>query len=141
MEIEPAPKGRSTTTIRMMRFIESTAMESLQRHWCRQKTEHQEDEFISTFFTVPKPDGSHRFILNLIKFNEFVPIYHFKMEDLRTVINILEKGDYMCSIDLKDAYFLIPVCKESQKYLKFVWNDNVYQFLVLPFGLCTALYI
>ncbi|KAL7296024.1 hypothetical protein TKK_0010579 [Trichogramma kaykai] len=63
------------------------------------------------------------------------------MEDLRTVINILEKGDYMCSIDLKDAYFLIPVCKESQKYLKFVWNDNVYQFLVLPFGLCTAPYI
>ena len=31
----------------------------------------------------PKPDGSHRLILNLKRFNEHVAYHHFKMESLK----------------------------------------------------------
>jgi len=41
----------------------------------------------------------------------------------------------MGSIDLKDAYYSIPVHPEHQKYLKFVWDNKLYQFTSLAHGL------
>lgn len=106
-----------------------------------QSTKNVKGQFISTYFLVPKPNGSDRFILNLKKFNDFVITEHFKMEDIRTAINILEKNDFMCSIDLKDAYFLIPVSQSDRKYLRFIYNGTTYEFTCLPFGLSTCPYV
>ena len=49
-------------------------------------------EFISSIFLRPKPDGSHRVILNLKQFNEFVEYYHFKMDTLETAITMMKPG-------------------------------------------------
>jgi hypothetical protein len=37
-----------------------------------------------------------------------------------------------------DAYFHIPISLASWKFLRFVWNNKVYQFLAVPFGLEVA---
>ncbi|CAK1601012.1 unnamed protein product [Parnassius mnemosyne] len=47
----------------------------------------------------------------------------------------------MASIDLKDAYFLIPIYNSHRKYLKFDLNGILYEFNCLPFGLSTAPYL
>ena len=39
----------------------------------------------------------------------------------------------MCKIDLKDAYFSVPIDKSHRKYLRFVWEGNLYEFLCLCF--------
>ena len=39
---------------------------------------HEEGEYISPIFSVPKNDGSTLLILNLKKFNEFVKFTHFQ---------------------------------------------------------------
>ena len=44
----------------------------------------------------------------------------------------------MTRLDLKDAYFAIPIHKHHQKYLRFRWKNRRYQFQSLPFGLSTA---
>ena len=41
----------------------------------------------------------------------------------------------MVALDIKDAYYSIPVEESFQKYLKFVWKGILYQFCVLPNGL------
>jgi hypothetical protein len=41
----------------------------------------------------------------------------------------------MASIDLKHAYYTIPIAEEQRKFLKFVWNEQLYEFCVLPMGL------
>ena len=69
------------------------------------------DQFLSPYFLLPKPDGSHRFILNLKRLNDYIITKHFKMEDLRTATKLLSSNDFMASIDLKDAYFLVPLHK------------------------------
>ena len=74
-------------------------------------------ELISPIFLRPKPDGSHRMILNLKPFNEFVQYYHFKMDTLESAIRIMKPGCYMASIDLKDAHYSVPVAIEHQKYI------------------------
>ena len=38
---------------------------------------------------------------------------------------ILLEGNYMCKLDLKDAYFCVPVKKRSRKNLRFLWLNNL----------------
>ena len=49
-----------------------------------------------------------------------------------------ETGRLVSKIDLKDAYFLIPVHPCHQKFLQFTWKESLYQFQCLPFGLLCA---
>lgn len=44
----------------------------------------------------------------------------------------------MASIDLKDAYLSVTIWEGHQKYLRFVWNSQLYEFQCLPFGLCSS---
>lgn len=102
-----------------------------------------EGQFISSIFLVPKPNGKHRFILNLKQLNKFIGTEHFKLEDLRTAVKLVSEGSYMGTLDLKDAYFLIKIDNEFKKFLRFQFGEtnNLYQFNVLPFGLNTAPFV
>ena len=41
------------------------------------------------------------------------------MDTLTIAIKIMSPGCYMASVDLKDAYYTVPIAKEHQKFLKF----------------------
>lgn len=97
-------------------------------------------QFVSKIFLVPKPNGSYRLILNLKELNKFIDTEHFKLEDGKTVKRILNKGYFMASIDLKDAYYTISIARSDRKYLRFLFEDVLYEFRCLPFGLSTAPY-
>ena len=99
---------------------------------------HEDGQVISPIFTRPKKDGSHRVIFNLKKLNESVTYHHFKIGTLETAIRLLRPGCYMTSIDLKDAYYSIPIAEEHQRYLKFIWRDQLYAFTSLPMGLTSS---
>ena len=78
-------------------------------------------DIISPIFVTPKKDGSHRVIFNLKKLNESVSYHHFKLDTLQTAVQLVTPGCFMTSIDLKDAYYSIPISEDHQKYLKFYW--------------------
>ena len=80
-------------------------------------------------------------ILNLQCFNKFVQYYHFKMDTLESAIQLMKPGCFKASIDLKDAYYSVPVAKEDQKYLKFIFNGTLYKYTCLPNGLSSAPHI
>ena len=60
---------------------------------------------------------------------------HFKMENVQTAIQMIRKGCYMASIDLKSAYYSVPVGKKYRKYLKFYWNGQLFHYTCFPNGL------
>ena len=39
--------------------------------------------------------------------------------------DLLRKDDYLVKIDLKDAYLTVPVWRDHQKYLRFLWRDSL----------------
>lgn len=98
-------------------------------------------QFLSSYFLVQKPDGSYRFILNLKKLNKFMNKEHFKLEDLRSVTKLIQKGGFMTSIDLEDAYLTVPIHEESRRYLRFMFRGKFYEFRALPFGLCVSPFV
>ena len=58
------------------------------------------------------------------------------MEGMHLIKDLLH--DFLIKIDLKDAYFGIPLNKSSRKYIRFQWERNLYEFLCLCFGLGSA---
>ena len=66
-------------------------------------------------------------MINLSHLNEFVLQTPFKIETVASVLLFVREGDFLASIDLKDAYFQIPVHQSSGKLLRFllgVWGGG-----------------
>ena len=61
-------------------------------------SEHERGEYISSIFTTPKKDGSHRVIFNLKALNASVTYYHFKMDTLETAIRLMTPGCFIIII-------------------------------------------
>ena len=84
--------------------------------------EYTQGEFICTLFLVPKKSGDLRPVISLKPLNFFVEKIHFKMENIDSTINYVSTGDYMVSLDLKDAYFSVPIHPLDRKLLRFFWK-------------------
>lgn len=94
--------------------------------------------FFSHIFLVPKGSGGFRPVIDLSSLNTYVVKTPFKMETPRTVMDAIREGDWMVSVDLKDAYLQVPIHPDSRRYLRFKWKERVWQFRTLCFGLSTA---
>jgi len=44
-------------------------------------------------------------------------------------------------LNLKDAYFSVPIFSPHKKYLHFVWKGVIFQFTCLPFGLAPRVFL
>ena len=96
--------------------------------------------FVASFFCIKKPKTVDEFrpIGNLKPLNKFIRYEHFKMEGLDSVRFLLQKGDYMIKLDLKDAYFVVGIHPSHRKYVRFQWKGRIYEFCCMAFGLAPA---
>ena len=98
-------------------------------------------QFLSTVFVTKKRDDTYRVILNVKLLNEDVTHKHFKMDTLRDAIDLLRPGYYMASVDLKHAYFSVPISRDDRGYLCFTWQGVRHHFTCLPQGLKSSPYV
>ena len=70
-------------------------------------------QVLSNIFLRPKKDGSFRMILDLTWVNKHIQYQHFKMASLNTATYMIREGCWMASIDLKDAYYSVPIALED----------------------------
>ncbi|CAJ0954485.1 unnamed protein product [Ranitomeya imitator] len=87
---------------------------------------------------VTKKDGTVHPILDLKLLNKYVKVWHFRMDSLWSVISSMDRGEFLASIDIKDAYLHIPIFLPHQMFLRFAIQEDHFQFTALPFGLATA---
>ena len=110
-------------------------IKSLLRKGVIVESEHEGGEFISAVFSVPKSDGNVRLILNLKEFNRYVICVHFKMETIHSILKLVTPRCWMASINLKDAYYGVKIHPSHQKFLKFKYNDVLYNYTAYANGL------
>ncbi|XP_069622047.1 uncharacterized protein [Ranitomeya imitator] len=98
--------------------------------------------FYSPLFLISKPDGSFRTILNLKKLNSFIKNDTFKMESIKSTIKLLFPNCMMGGIDLKDAYYHLPIHDRYQKFFRVAVAIKGkichFQYAAMPFGLSTV---
>ena len=116
-------------------YVIDTEIDKLLAKGVLTPSSHEEGEYISPIFTRAKKDGSFRVILNLKCLNTHVQYHHFKIDSLNTVLHMVKPGCFMASIDLKDAFYSVPIATADQKYLKFQWRGKLYKYVCFPNGL------
>ena len=94
--------------------------------------------FYSRLFLVLKATGEWRPIIDLSSLNVLVHCPSFTMETPRSILRAPQQGQWLTSLDLKDAYFHIGIDPADRRYLRFCHNGTAWQFTVLPFGLSTS---
>jgi hypothetical protein len=82
--------------------------------------------------------GKMRPVIGLSVLNQHLIVPNFKMETNRSIRGSIHLGMWTTSLDLTDGYFHIPISPKFRKFLIFVWEDGVYAFKRMPFGLSTA---
>lgn len=80
-------------------------------------------------FLVKKESGKFRPVINLKKLNEFVEYNHFKMETLQHFPKLMKREIFPTSINLENAYLLIPIHKKSKKFLKFISKNKLWIYM------------
>ena len=98
----------------------------------------EQGQYVSNIFIREKKDGSFRTILNLSQLNKSVEYHKFKMETLDSIIKLMRPNCFMASLDLKDAYYSVPIATEDRLFLRFFWGDNLFQYTCFPNGLTSA---
>lgn len=94
--------------------------------------------YYSRLFLRPKHSGGWRPIIDLKRLNPHIGGQRRKQETQYQVRAALRPNQWTFSIDLTDAFFHIPVHRQSRKFLRFEFQGDVYQYRALPFGLKTA---
>ena len=103
------------------------------------KCDINEGDYFSSLFVRPKKDGSFRTILNLKYLNEEYFTYHFKMETIKQVIHMITPNSNLTSLEIKDAFYTVPIYEQRKKYLKFLNTGITYQFEVMSNGYLGAM--
>ena len=119
----------------------NSEIKEMLRNGAIQQVKSGPEELLSNLFLVNKKDRGQRPVINLKFLNSFIPYQHFKMEGMHLIKDLLQEHDFLIKIDLKDAYFGIPLNKSPRKYIRFHWEGNLYEFFCLCFGLGPVLLI
>ena len=93
----------------------------------------------SPVLLVKKPSGEYRFCFDGRKLNSLTRHDAYPLPMVDQILNKLTGAQYLSSIDLKAAFWQIPLEDESREKTAFVVpGRGLYEFTVLPFGLCNA---
>ncbi|XP_062348571.1 uncharacterized protein LOC134043853 [Cinclus cinclus] len=83
-----------------------------------------ESEFNTPIFPVQKPNGKYRLVQDLRAINNITKDMHPVVANPYTLLtSVSERFQWFTVIDLKDAFFCIPLAFESRKYFAFEWED------------------
>ena len=92
----------------------------------------------SPIVLVAKKDGTTRFCVDYRKLNAITKPDVFPLPRIDDSLDLLCGTQYFTSLDLASGYWQVGMDKESQEKTAFTTHNGLYEFTVMPFGLCNA---
>jgi hypothetical protein len=101
--------------------------------------ERAESEWNSPYLMVPKKDGSYRFVIDFRGVNARSKRVYYPLPNISHILDSLGNAKYLSSLDIRSAYWEIPLDEESRPLTAFsVTGRGQFQFKRMPFGLHSA---
>ena len=92
----------------------------------------------SPIVMVTKKDGTPRFCIDFRKLNKDTKICKYPLTNPQSCFDKLHNAYFFTSLDLKAAYWSIPMAEEDKEKTAFTIRSAKYEFNVMPFGLTNA---
>ena len=87
---------------------------------------------------VRKKDGSTRFCVDYRKLNNVTRKDSYPLPRIDDTLEALSGATWFSSLDLKSGYWQVGVHPEDREKTAFTTGRGLWQFRVMPFGLCNA---
>uniref|UniRef100_A0A0A9VWG3 RNA-directed DNA polymerase n=1 Tax=Lygus hesperus TaxID=30085 RepID=A0A0A9VWG3_LYGHE len=91
--------------------------------------------FINPLRIVHKQDGSLRLCLDARNLNQYLLDEPEGPPGLDNVFAMFQGAQVFTSFDLTNSFWQVPLAKSSRKYTAFLFENQVFAFKVVPFGL------
>ena len=94
--------------------------------------------FYFRLFLVPKKNRKLRPVISISLLNQYIRKQPFKMETVKSVRQSILVNELTVSVD---AYLQVPSHPRYRKYLRFMFEDQAFQFTALPFRMTLSPWI
>ena len=93
----------------------------------------------SPIVLVPKRDGIVCFCVDYCRLNEVAKFDAYPMPRIKEVFEKIGPANIISTLDLSKGYLQIPMAVDSREMTAFATPFGLFEFLVMPFGLHSAL--
>ena len=100
--------------------------------------EASQSPWISPAVLVKKKDGSIRFCVDYRKLNDVTMKDSFPLPRIDDILDQLAGNTWFSTLDLKSGYWQVKIHPEDREKTAFFIGNGLWQFTVMPFGLCNA---
>ncbi|GBO11509.1 Retrovirus-related Pol polyprotein from transposon 297 [Araneus ventricosus] len=100
--------------------------------------EESSGPWASPIVLVKKKDGSTRFCVDYRKLNEITIKDSYPLPRIDDILDALNGSQWFSTLDLKSGYWQVEIQPEDKEKTAFTTGQGLWQFKVMPFGLCNA---
>ncbi|GBM70955.1 Retrovirus-related Pol polyprotein from transposon 297 [Araneus ventricosus] len=100
--------------------------------------EESSGPWASPIVLVKKKDGSTRFCVDYRKLNEITIKDSYPLPRIDDTLYALNGSHWFSTLDLKSGYWQVEIQPEDKEETAFTTGQGLWQFKVMPFGLCNA---
>ena len=97
-----------------------------------------ESPWSSPVVLVKKKNGKLRFCVDYRKLNSITKKDTYPLPRIDEMLDNLGKAKWFTSLDLTSGYWQVQVKEEDKEKTAFITKYGLYEFNVMPFGLCNA---